>query len=486
MSHFATVLVLLLSAAVGIHAQCPDHVRHRFPWRELTCREQDQYLEAIERLKERDIYDDFVRTHRWMNEVAHGVAEFLPWHRWYIYQFETALREVADDPCITLPYWDWENDAEDEMDSILFDRDTFGQFSRDCRWRTAEDNDCLRRSMDRGFRFHHPGQVLEIISNFDQYTDDWDSDSRRNNGFREALEGSPHSSVHNFIGGDMTRMSAPDDPLFFPHHANVDRIWALWQDYWDHDELDPRDYDVPEHYEGSRLDRPMRFPDPWDLRSDWDFRLNGDDFPTPREVLSNADTIHVRYHDDQLAFALERSAGYVPNPEWFTAARDNWVHIECDRDDWRRQRERNLKLGDNLGDATHQGTVNQMEHSAPSLRGNKNSTTAVWSNVWKEEPHQGETNITSSSPSKAGVTSVASCMEMNALSLQREREIWDQLCLELPLTATFAERMAALAKEECRQLGNPFGAPRHWIDRMGMGNQLVAFECFHLPSRKDD
>ena len=86
--------------------RCPTDARERWPWRLLTCDEQDDFLTALQRLKDSGVYDDFVWTHIWMEDEAHGVAAFLPWHRWYIYQFESALRSVADDPCITLPYWD--------------------------------------------------------------------------------------------------------------------------------------------------------------------------------------------------------------------------------------------------------------------------------------------------------------------------------------------------------------------------------------------
>ena len=43
--------------------------------------------------------------------------------------------------------------------------------------------------------------------------------------------------VHDFIGGPGGHMGYPDiagfDPIFFFHHANVDRILALWQYCWD-------------------------------------------------------------------------------------------------------------------------------------------------------------------------------------------------------------------------------------------------------------
>ena len=52
------------------------------------------------------------------------------------------------------------------------------------------------------------------------------------------LEGQPHNKVHNCIGGvgaidpgpygNMTNFLSPVDPIFFLHHANMDRLWAVW------------------------------------------------------------------------------------------------------------------------------------------------------------------------------------------------------------------------------------------------------------------
>jgi len=39
-----------------------------------------------------------------------------------------------------------------------------------------------------------------------------------------------HNSVHVWVGGDMSLSSSPNDPVFFLHHCNVDRIWAAWQE----------------------------------------------------------------------------------------------------------------------------------------------------------------------------------------------------------------------------------------------------------------
>lgn len=56
-----------------------------------------------------------------------------------------------------------------------------------------------------------------------------------------ALEGGPHNNVHNNIGGlgpsqipppgpygYMANFLSPVDPIFFLHHANMDRLWDVW------------------------------------------------------------------------------------------------------------------------------------------------------------------------------------------------------------------------------------------------------------------
>ena len=41
----------------------------------------------------------------------------------------------------------------------------------------------------------------------------------------------PHTAGHLQIGMDMFDVfSSPNDPAFFFHHANVDRMWTSWQD----------------------------------------------------------------------------------------------------------------------------------------------------------------------------------------------------------------------------------------------------------------
>ncbi|KAA1103595.1 hypothetical protein PGTUg99_001615 [Puccinia graminis f. sp. tritici] len=40
----------------------------------------------------------------------------------------------------------------------------------------------------------------------------------------------PHAAIHIFIGGEMPHsVYAANEPLFFLHHAHIDKLWADWQ-----------------------------------------------------------------------------------------------------------------------------------------------------------------------------------------------------------------------------------------------------------------
>ena len=65
----------------------------------------------------------------------------------------------------------------------------------------------------------------------------WNEDSNITVSFRNALEGwqnvpgtppALHNRIHVWVGGSMGPGTSPNDPVFFLHHANVDRIWSKW------------------------------------------------------------------------------------------------------------------------------------------------------------------------------------------------------------------------------------------------------------------
>lgn len=106
----------------------------RKEWRELTSAEKDEYLRAAVCLRElpkakyapyfavTTRLDDLVYTHNSLNSDIHFVANFLPWHRWFVQLHEDLLRTECGFTG-TQPYWDWsiDADAKDMPNSPLFD-----------------------------------------------------------------------------------------------------------------------------------------------------------------------------------------------------------------------------------------------------------------------------------------------------------------------------------------------------------------------------
>ncbi len=62
------------------------------------------------------------------------------------------------------------------------------------------------------------------------------------------LEGNPHNLVHIYVGGpnppEIGLMSDPGiaalDPIFYLHHANIDRMWAIWNASGNSNPTDPK------------------------------------------------------------------------------------------------------------------------------------------------------------------------------------------------------------------------------------------------------
>jgi tyrosinase len=440
--------------------RCPL-TRERKPWKDLTCREQQEYYNAIERLKQNGVYDEFVRVHIQADHAAHGVAEFLPWHRWYIFQFESAMRSVSNDPCVTLPYWDWENDAwQGPRASILqdFGARYVGQDPRtgQCRW-PATNGGCLQRDFeDPSIRLWTQPRLVALVSTYTQYADDFPNNPNRNNGFRAELEGGAHAAVHNLIGGHMLDQNSPNDPLFFLHHANVDRIWANWQDLRGHS-TSMENPDVPQQYEGRLLNAPMSFPE----TDRWNFRTPSGNFPTPRDVLSNSDTIRVRYIQDQWI------PNHRPDRRWFSS-RPRFSN-GCGR------RRRDL----------------QPVEGEYGIGRDYNSTGTRQSFLRRQqlEPGQADKDAENQSSSL--------CQQLNTFQHLGDKNRWNSLCLQH--LAVYDENdnyiindmiqhvATTMAVEECESLGNPKSATNEqWIERMNMANEHVTFECFHMPDSPGD
>jgi tyrosinase len=219
----------------------------------LTAAERKRFVDAVLAVKASGAYDELVRDHRsamqmsarGMARMAHQNPWFLPWHREFLLRFERQLRKVH--PRVTLPYWDWMR--ERRKSSSLWAPDFMGGDGEGAKghvetgpfafsagnWRLNVQSQgvrdpALRRALGRGGSLPTEKKIRNALGRAPYDTAPWNDmmRSRMGSAFRPQLEHAVHDPVHNWVGGTMALATSPNDPVFFLHHANVDRLWAVW------------------------------------------------------------------------------------------------------------------------------------------------------------------------------------------------------------------------------------------------------------------
>ncbi|THD00201.1 hypothetical protein EYZ11_000392 [Aspergillus tanneri] len=227
-------------------------------------------------------YEDFVTTHINQTSQIHYTGTFLAWHRYYVFQFEQALRNECGYTG-DIPYWHWGADTHSLEESPIFDgSDTsmsgngvpipnqlhiqlhLGDYpSIDLPPGTgggcvtsgpyykvhlcpaalvlpggntsAAENPlaynprCMKRSLTTEIlqRDSSYPKIVQLILGTDSI---WN--------FQMTMQGIPgsgsigvHGSGHYSMGGDPGRdvFVSPGDVAFWHHHGMVDRVWWIWQ-----------------------------------------------------------------------------------------------------------------------------------------------------------------------------------------------------------------------------------------------------------------
>ena len=80
-------------------------------------------------------------------------------------------------------------------------------------------------------------------------------------GFNPRIDQNPHFFTHVALGGDMAEFSTVGaDPMFYLHHANIDRIWESWNRLGNKNPTDPKYLNRKFSYgdrNGKRADLPV-------------------------------------------------------------------------------------------------------------------------------------------------------------------------------------------------------------------------------------
>ncbi|MDB4877285.1 MAG: common central domain of tyrosinase family protein [Gemmatimonadetes bacterium] len=188
-----------------------------------------------------------LQTQFWQ-QCQHGSWYFLPWHRGYLLAFEAVVRaEVAKlggPGDWALPYWNYFKAGQAALPPAFASKD----------WPDGTGNNPL--FVPQRYGPQNDGNVVVPVAlvNLNAMTDpDYTGvDNGGSAGFggvdtgfahsgdtHGGIETQPHDWVHGLVGGADPQsglpglMSNPDtaalDPIFWLHHANLDRLWEVWR-----------------------------------------------------------------------------------------------------------------------------------------------------------------------------------------------------------------------------------------------------------------
>jgi tyrosinase len=237
----------------------------------------------------RSLFDDFVAVHLFQTGNIHLTGTFLTWHRYFVHTYEEKLRTVCNynGP---LPYWEWGLDVNNPAQSPVFDGSatslsgngafiphegiqmvqlvngnilhlppgtgsgcvTSGPFkdmkvnfgtiilpvygqpilngsANPLAW--PDNERCLKRDINAGIAkryttFLNTTSLILKYKNIELFQAHLQGDDRY-----IINELGVHGGGHYTIGGDPggDPFISPGDPAFYLHHAQVDRVYWIWQ-----------------------------------------------------------------------------------------------------------------------------------------------------------------------------------------------------------------------------------------------------------------
>ena len=154
----------------------------------------------------------------------HGAPGFLTWHRAYLLELEKALHCL--NPAVHVPFWNWSSGPSTGVPAACASPTYVNR-----------DGDTVPNPLYSGpLPPGGPGAETARRADIDTTSFSDLATTAQNamietdfSSFQNALNG-VHGSVHGRVGGNMSSVPyAGFDPIFYLHHANVDRLWAVWQ-----------------------------------------------------------------------------------------------------------------------------------------------------------------------------------------------------------------------------------------------------------------
>ena len=178
---------------------------------------------------------------KYWNQCQHGSWFFLSWHRMYLHFFESIVGaevvKLGGPSDWGLPYWNY-SDAKDLNARLLppaFRSATKADGSPNALFVATRTADC-----NAGRQFADAADVAiagplrePAFQSLDFGTGFGGPQTSfmHSGGLVGSVELTPHGSMHMAVGGWMQQFfTAALDPIFWLHHANIDRLWQVWLD----------------------------------------------------------------------------------------------------------------------------------------------------------------------------------------------------------------------------------------------------------------
>jgi hypothetical protein len=206
----------------------------------------------IDEAKNQDPKVANVDQQRFWNQCPHHgqpAANFLLWHRAYLYYFERILRDAAQDDSLCVPYWNYTDPTQRGFPE-LFATPDYDPVS-------LKPRDPLFDSRREAAFMYHEYELTDdavVVPDTTKFFGLHDNEgfaggnSDQNPDTKGELETSPHDQIHFAVGGSIGfgtsaeppsaeaavggLMSAVEtaafDPIFWVHHCNIDRLWSVW------------------------------------------------------------------------------------------------------------------------------------------------------------------------------------------------------------------------------------------------------------------
>ncbi len=175
--------------------------------------------------------------HRDWGWCQHGNWWFLPWHRGYLLFFEDIVRKLSGDDHFRLPYWAWDEAGQNALPAPFRDPNPLFEASRqqaNLGRPLRPDSPSGSFQMDWANARRTPrfvGATVELSFGGIRQPKTALPDKPASTDAHGVVESQAHDLIHDALSGIMgSPRTAAADPIFWLHHANVDRLWNRWLD----------------------------------------------------------------------------------------------------------------------------------------------------------------------------------------------------------------------------------------------------------------